>query len=177
MLPAKPPLRISNQVSFSVWTSLITEYFVIYPLFILKVLIYLAFCCHSLIWQVFLLGRHLFFSIGWKVVLGGGSSEISQFISDLISQFISSEDCSKLAIGQKFDIKTCTVLEYILPKPLGSPSISSHCPSLLLFTKRKAKLWWSSSCSLSLSLCSGYTYTVSLSFWGFEMIFRPGLKT
>lgn len=53
-----------------------------------------------------MLGRHLFFSICWKVVLGGkNSSELSQLNS--------SENNSKLAIGQTGDIKICAVLKYI----------------------------------------------------------------
>lgn len=63
LLAAKPTLWISNQVSFFVWTSLITEFFVIYPM---KVLIYVVFGCNSLTWEVFLLGRICFFQYAGK---------------------------------------------------------------------------------------------------------------
>lgn len=105
LLAAKPTLWISNQVYFFVWTSLITESFVIYPM---KVLIYVVFCCNSLTWEVFLLGRHLFFFFQYA-----GKWRWAKKNSSELSQLNSSENNSKLAIGQKGDIKICAVLKYI----------------------------------------------------------------
>lgn len=159
LLAAKPTLWISNQVYFFVWTSLITESFVIYPM---KVLIYVVFCCNSLTWEVFLLGRHLvFFQYSGKWRQGKrNSSELSQLNS--------SENNSKLAIGQKGDIKICAVLKYIFCQSHLEVdlSISPHCHSLVLFKKKNGQTVM---IEQLLSLCSGYS--VFLFFCGFEMIF------